>query len=613
MAESLVSTPAKANIVCEPSPVIRERPINSQVLEYFRSQGVELWFAEILSRRLDSAVPIEEVLNPSLGQIDDPSKIADMDRAVERIVRAIARQERIVFACDHDMDGTASAAVLWLAFTQYFGVSSDLLSVVTSHRLNEGYGITEPVVRRILEIKPELVISADKGSSDEPRIRTLAAAKIDVVVTDHHTIPTEGPPKSAFAVVSPTRSDSHYDANICGAAVAFLTMAKVRTALLRDFPTREIQSLSGLIDIVAAATIADCVAMRPDKSFTNRVFVKKGLELLNKQVRPCWRAFCESLHGPVDAESVAFRLVPAIAAAGRLDWAEAGFRFLTADSISEARKQWSILQAENTERKKLEATIRKRAFAEAMQIEGQSLVVFLSDGHSGVHGISASRLVEAFGKPAAIFAIKGVGARDKSGAETGASSHEIASGSFRSIPGLNVRDALEFVSVKHPALLRSWGGHPAAAGASLLVDDLPLFRVAFEEAVVAQIGSAPLRPAVWIDGAWPEDLLNLNTLDQLSSLDPWGKDFPLPILKGEFEFLSIRAIGDGTHYKCAVRMRNLVLDAIWFGAVKSPADAFPIEVGSRVSVLYRIKANWFKNVRSLQLEILMQCPEGDAQ
>jgi len=397
-----------------PKPIFKDREINELVYTNLIESGSAEWLAKILASRLDNPINFDLLFSNDLSDIEDPSSIPDMEIAVRRIVNAIKKEEKIVLVCDHDMDGTGSAAVLWTALIDFFKVSPSLVNVVTSHRLTEGYGITEPVAQRIIDIKPSLVISADKGSSDEPRINKIAEAGIDVIVTDHHEIGTNGPPQSAIAVVNPIRSDSNYDKHVCGAGVAFLTMAKVRTSLIQEGVRENIPSLAALLDYVAVATIADCVSMRPNKASINRTFVKRGLQLINNKTRPCWEVFCADLHGPVDAETIGFRLAPAVAAAGRLDWAEVGFKFLTSKNKTEAQKYWQELQHENALRKEIEKKLREKAIPEACKKKGQSIVLFLEDGHSGVHGITASRLVEAFGKPAAIFSPKGAGVKNGS-------------------------------------------------------------------------------------------------------------------------------------------------------------------------------------------------------
>lgn len=584
-----------------PKPLIKERLFNLEIYNDLKSQGLVDWLSRVLSSRLDNVISIEDLYADDLISIPDPSGIPDMARAVDRIVDAIRNEEKIVFTCDHDMDGTGSAAVLWMAFTGYFGVKSELLSVVTSHRLTEGYGITESVAERIIEINPSLVISADKGSSDEPRIKKIAQAGIEVIVTDHHEISTDGPPKSAYAVVNPIRLDSSYDKHICGAGVAFLTVAKVRTALMQQGVRANVPSLASLLDYVAVATIADCVSMKPTKSITNRTFVKRGLQLINKKSKPCWEVFCEELQGPVDAETIGFRLAPAIAAAGRLDWAEAGFKFLVSSTKKEAGEYWKILQSENTVRKEIEKKLRDKAIREALKKNTQSLVLFFQDGHSGVHGITASRLVEAFGKPAGIFAPKGSGLKDGSLVDN----VKVASGSFRAVPGLHVRDALAYVERNYPGMLLGYGGHVGAGGCSILIESFDRFVIAYEEAVKSQLGNQVLKPEVWIDGELPSGIKDIDVLEQLEKLEPWGRDFAYPAFKGKFEVKAIKTLGDGSHLKLELWDGVKVTDAIWFNAVQDDS-VIEFNIGSTINLVYTLKSNWYRNNKKIQLQIISQ-------
>ncbi len=459
-----------------PRKILAERLCNTAVRDAYLDAGIPMAIANFLGRRLDRFIGWESLTAAKLSDIVDPGAIPSMDRAVERIVRAVVQRERIVLACDHDMDGTASAAVLWTAMVDCFGVASDRICVITSHRLTEGYGIGDGVVTRIEAFGAQLVISADKGSSDEPRIATLAAKGIDVVVTDHHVIPPDGPPRSAYAVVNPSRLDADYDKHVCGAGVAFLVMAKVRSALLESGVFAQLPSLASLLDYVAVATIADCVSLSPGASLINRAFLRRGLNLIRSGCRPCWKIFAADVDGEIDAETIAFRLVPAIAASGRLDWAEVGFRFLIAKSETDAATCWSELKRENAERQSIERRLRAQAFPQAARVTGPAIVLFLEDGHSGVHGITASRVVEAFGKPCAIFAPQGQGARFTAPALTPGLAAGLASGSFRSVAGIDVQRALKDVANAHPDLLVAYGGHQAAAGATIRVTDMERFR-----------------------------------------------------------------------------------------------------------------------------------------
>jgi len=593
-----------ADAVPLPLPLVRIRPCREPVYRSLVNEGVPPWLADILARRLEKPVSWQGISHPSLAAIPDPGAIPSLDRAAARVVQAITDEEKVIFACDHDLDGTASAAVLWEAFTGYFGVSEEKLQVVTSHRLTEGYGLTGPVVERILESGATLVITADKGSGDEERIHRLSAAGLDVIVTDHHMLPVEGPPPSAFAVINPSCSEAGYDPHVCGAAVAFLLMWKVRERLREVVLKKDIPSLRGLLDYVAVATIADCVALRPDRSNVNRILVHHGLVLLNQQKRPAWQVFCDEVEGPVTAETVAFGLAPPIAASGRLDWPDAGFLFLTASDPETAAGQWQILKGENRERRRIEKELRERALLQAAAMETQSLVLYFADGHCGVHGITASRLVETFGKPTVLFAPKGHGGEAGNVGVPADDGEMMASGSFRGVPGFHVRNALQTVADRHPGLLLGFGGHEGAAGATLAVDDIPRFAELFEVAVREQLGEEPLRPILWVDADWPAELLSLNTLDVLTALDPWGKDFPAPVLYGRFTILSVHGMGDGAHIRLQVEKDGERFAAVWFNTTEAKAAVCGIVRGRTATLVYRLGDNRFRGQRSLQLRIV---------
>ena len=582
-----------------PQPILIERPINEMAMENLLHQGEEQWFAKILATRIDESFELSKLSSFELKNLPDPIAIPDMEKAVNRIVKAIQNNERIVFACDHDMDGTASAALLWSAFVDIFGVDKDLLTVVTSHRLTEGYGITEPVVARIIDLKPTLVITADKGSSDEVRINKLSEAGIDVIVTDHHELGEYGPPPSAYAVVNPIRQDSTYDKFVCGAGVAFLTMAKVRTALIESGFKTEIGSLLSLMDYVAVATVADCVSMNPVKSLTNRTFVKRGLELINRKSKPCWTVFCSEQNGPVDAETIGFKLAPAIAAAGRLDWAVAGFKFLISDSVEVATEHWELLKSENEERKSIEKSLRERAFSIASQLSGHSIIIYLEDGHSGVHGITASRLVEAFGKASGVFSPRVVKKN-----ELMELSKEIASGSFRGVPGLHVRDALADVDKLHPGLLLGFGGHQGAAGASIKISDIEDFAYAYNNAVIKQLGNKELKPIIEIDGEIPLGAITLKTLEKIESLEPWGREFPSPTFKGTFQILNIKLMSEGLHCRLSLKIGQGAVEAIWFNVKDVDGFESLVKVGNKIQLIYKLKSNWYQNRKTLQLQVV---------
>jgi len=588
----------------KPHPIIRERHINQDIYDDLCKQDVPVWLANILARKLTIPIPYELLINPVLSTIANPSIIPDMDKAVERTVSAITHGEDIAFCCDHDGDGTASSSVLWMAFVHYFGVSPERLQVVTSHRLTEGYGVTEPVANRLISAKATLIITADKGSSDEAQICRIAATGKDVIVTDHHLVPDAGHPKSAYAVVNPARSDSAYDRYICGAGVAFLFVCKVRSALLEAGFLKDSPSLTGLLDFVAVGTISDCVALTPSLSPANRAFIRYGLHLINQSnYRPCWEVFKADCGGQIKSEDVGFRLAPPIAAAGRLDWAEVGFKFLTSSTIEEAKENWQILQKENLLRRGIEKEITAKAIAAAKTMDHrQSIVIFDAEGHSGVHGISASRVVEAYGKPCGIFAPKGAGAR-KNSSFVPVNTEGYASGSFRGIAGVNLKMALEKIRTEHPELDLTGGGHAAAAGASLPVENIERFSELFESVIREQIGNDPLRPVIYVDGSLDEALINLSTVNLLNAMEPWGRDFSYPSHIGKFKIIDCHSMGNGTHLRLSMQYGNTLCRGVWFNAIDA-GDPLPLKIGGIEELVFQLKINEYKGSKNLQLQIL---------
>jgi single-stranded-DNA-specific exonuclease len=578
-----------------PQKTISVRPLNTLIYEAYLAAGFPGYICQFLGRRLDRVIPRQDLLSPKVNQIADPINIPTVQAAIDRIVKAITGNERIALVCDHDMDGTASAALLWTALVKLFSVRPEAVSVFTSHRLSEGYGISDPVVERILAFHPHLVITADQGSSDEPRISSLKSNAIDVIVTDHHAIPASGPPQSALAVVNPAREDANYDHHVCGAGVAFLLMAKVKTALVKDGWMANDRRITDLLDFVAVATIADCVSLSPCSSHANRAFIKRGLAQINTLHRPCWRVFAQDRQRVIHVEAVSFALAPAIAAAGRLGWADVGFRFLIADTDAEARSCWDELKRQNEERKDIERELCVHAFAEAASSSDSAIVLLLENGHAGVHGITASRVVEAFGKPCAIFCAKTE--------DTESTDPPLARGSFRSIPGLNIREALEDVNAASPDLLVTFGGHVGAAGATIRTSEFERFKREFIKAVCARsAASAHPGPVILTDGELDIQDHNLDAVKNLAALGPFGRGFDPPTFSGTFVISSIAMLSNGKHARLLLRRDDLTLPAVWFNLNRDFREMFA--PGNQIGITYRLQENEFRGSSTLQAIVL---------
>ncbi|NCX93801.1 MAG: single-stranded-DNA-specific exonuclease RecJ, partial [Gammaproteobacteria bacterium] len=302
--------------------MIRRKP-HLEVLEALTAAGFNPFLARIVAGRIKPGQTFDGVnfLGPKLQVLDHPRSIKDIDKAVSRLVAAIANQEIIAIETDHDCDGQTAHAVMHTALIEIFGVPASKVQSFIGHRMKEGYGLSDAVATRILNAipRPNVVITADNGSSDEPRIARLKEAGIDVIVTDHHHLPEEGPPKSAYACLNPTREDCDFpDDSIAGCMVAWLLMSALRQALIEaGLLSEKAPSLKGLLDYVAVGTVADCVSL--SRSLNNRAVIRAGLQLISQMQRPCWQAILPLLKRPfLRAEDLGFTIGPMLNSDGRL-------------------------------------------------------------------------------------------------------------------------------------------------------------------------------------------------------------------------------------------------------------------------------------------------------
>lgn len=562
------------------------------------SAGLSELQARVLAGRLAGySGELEPLVAPSLRHLEHPEKLRDARRAAERIARAVIEGEHIGILTDYDVDGITSHVVILRTLNELFGVPSYKLHSLIGHRINDGYGISLPLVERTLALspRPSLVITADCGSSDEPRIARLREAGIEVVVTDHHALPLEGPPTSAYATVNPTRDDCDFpDRTIAGCMVAWLVMSLTRGVLIElGTLSPSTPKLSPWLSYVALGTVADCVSL--GGSAINRAVVSQGLMLINRMQEACWRAMAERLGAdsmPFDAETLAFQMGPRINARSRLDDPYAALHFMLAADETSARTHLEILDQDNQSRKAIEAEMTETAKALAVNdlANGeQVLVIYLEDGHAGVQGIVASRLVQAFGRPALVL--------------TPAAATGMLTGSGRSIENLHLRDALQRTYELAPQALPRFGGHRGAAGIGLPVEQLETFRRALRQAVSEQLGECELYPCVFTDGELTPQQLCLWTLDELERLAPFGREFDAPLFDGVFIVESLRTVGaDGSHLMLELSSGGSSVRSIWFRAL-TPGEIPAFGLGDRLRCAYKLSRNRWKGRESLQLMI----------
>lgn len=578
---------------------LHRRSVDKAIYQQALTEGVHPLLAKILAGRLNQSSPsISALIEPGLKQLAAPDSLADLEPAVERLKKALALGETIGLLTDYDVDGITSHVVIYRTLTELLGVPPDRIQSLIGHRIEDGYGVSDSLADRILTADqlPTVIITADCGSSDEARIARLKAAGIDVLVTDHHTLPKSGPPASAYAVVNPTRSDCNYpDKTLAGCGVAWLLMSALRNRLVADgLLDEQTPKLSFLLPFVALGTVADCVSL--GDSAINRALVRAGLQLMNSSNEACWQAFRQLMGNRFEvftASTLGFQLGPRINASSRMADPYDALNYLLAKQPLVAAQHLELLDTDNQQRRTVEAEMVKAALqsAEEQVAAGmQSLMAYLEEGHSGVQGIVASRLVEKYGRPAVVLT------------PTNDLRHLVASA--RSVPGISIHAALQRLDELNPGLLVKFGGHQAAAGLTLWRERLVDFQQAFERAVLYQLGDRRLNPYLLTDGELEPSLIRLETLSLLNKLEPYGREFEAPVFDGLFVVVNLRAVGaDPIHLQLELNLPNdtNIIKAIWFRALPFAGAVMPFEVGDQVRLAYRLEENVFKGKSSLQL------------
>lgn len=565
------------------------RPIDASVFAEARSRGFDPVLSRILAGRVSGDVKLDSILDPQLQNIAPPSELVDIDAAAMRLAEAIKKQQLVGVLTDYDADGLTSHAVIYDALVR-FGLPKDCLSHWIGHRLEDGYGISKPLVDRLLQnpLQLDVVISADCGSSDEMQIARLAQAGIDVIITDHHQVSESGPPASAHAVVNPNRIDCPYpDKAIAGCMVSWLVMSHLRQVLVdQNVLHATTAKLGDLLDYVALGTVADCVSM--GSSETNRAIVMTGLSLITRQKRPCWQvAISQLTKSPSDitAELLAFQLAPRLNARGRIGHSLRGFEFLVASSVSEASDAFMDLDQDNKTRRIIERDMVMQAIpiAQRQHLQGSLVIcVVLEEGHPGVQGIVASRLVEAEGRASIVL--------------TRGNDPEILTGSMRSIPGVDAKAILDQVKAQTDDLLIRFGGHVGACGMTLKRARLPEFVRTLQSIYRDKYADIGPRPRFVTDGELLTEQLSVEWIQQMDALGPFGRGFEQPLFTGLFQVRSARPVGQNrTHLSLLLTMDSLDINAVWFSAIE-PGQPSPMRPGDLVECVYSLSVNSFNGL-----------------
>lgn len=463
----------------------------------------------LLNRGYRDPAAARRFLSPSLEDLHDPWLLRGMSAALERLRRAIAAHENILLYGDYDVDGTTSVVILKKAIELAGGQAG----VFIPHRIRDGYGMRPEAIEQAAAAGATLVISVDTGIRAAEAVCRARAFGMDVIVTDHHLPDAELPP--ALAVLNPNQPGCPYpEKNLCGAGVAFKLVQALLATL--GWPAGKLRRMTeSFLKLVAIATVADVVPLTGE----NRVLVKHGLEGLREVRNPGLRALLEVAGfepGQVpSAGQVAFRIAPRLNAAGRMADANDIVELLLTDKEDRARELAARLHSLNRDRQQTESEIVRLILEECLAApvtDQQAALVFSgSQWHRGVVGIVASRLVERFHRPVFVLG---------EDAEQG-----VAQGSGRSIPALDLLDALESM----PGLFIRFGGHRQAAGLTLAIERVGEFRERLNAYASARLAPDDFRAHVEVDAVLAFDEISEQVVADVLSMAPFGFGNPAPV------------------------------------------------------------------------------------
>jgi single-stranded-DNA-specific exonuclease len=520
---------------------------------------------------------VRNFLNPDISRLHDPFLMDGMERAVWRILQAVAGQEDILIYGDYDVDGVTATSILY----NFLRSRGARVRYFIPDRMEDGYGLTMSSAEKVRQLGPSLVVTVDCGITSAEEVRFLTGSGIDVIVTDHHECKDVLP--EALAVMNPHKPGCGYPfKELCGAGVVFKL---VQAICMREAGAAGSKDYLKYIDLAALATIADIVPLKDE----NRIIASFGLKAMQSTQNPGMAALVKAAGfggKEITSYAAAFGLAPRVNAAGRLGSAERSVRLFTSDDRVLAEALAKELDEENRQRQETENKILEAAISyieENLDPAREKVLVVCGEGwHHGVVGIVSSKITERYNRPSLIIAI------DEEGN---------GKGSGRSIKCFNLFKALTSCE----DLLDRFGGHEMAAGISIHSSRIEELRRRINEYADSVLTDADMLPCLRVDAFVGRGEITLESVREIGRMAPFGEanhnpNFGYMALK----ITDIKTMSGGKHLKLKLTDASFCAEAVGFG-IGSIADQY--KVGDVVDLVFNPDINVWNGSEKVQLYI----------
>ncbi len=528
----------------------------------------------LVDREIDQLDKAKAYFRPKLSDLHNPWLMKDMDKAVNRIITAFEKQERILVFGDYDVDGTTAVACMYKFLSRIY--EPEMLEFYIPHRYREGYGISKAGIDFARDSGHTLIISLDCGIKSVDHIAYAKSLGIDFIVCDHHLPEHELP--AAVAILNPKQMDCPYPyKELCGCGVGF----KLIAALANHFNIDEEHYLC-FLDLLATAIAADIVPITGE----NRIFAWHGLKKINAYPNPGIKALIKlgNIQKELSINNVVFVIAPRVNAAGRMDDARKAVELFIEEDGERAMEFAAMLHSDNTDRKEADNSITAEALdmirSDLTLAQKKTTVVFKETWHKGVVGIVASRLIENHYRPTVVLTQSG----------------EVVTGSARSVPGFNLYEAVHACR----EYLLGYGGHFAAAGLSLLRENLEAFTRKFEEVVNASIDERLLIPEIVIDAELSFNEITRSFYNILCQMEPFGPGNMRPVfIARNVTDTGYSKIAKENHIRFVVKQGNISFTGIGFNL----AHKFQL-LKKPVDLVFTVDENEWNGNINLQLKVV---------